>query len=108
MNPANVILRGFIPYFFAISWAFSFIAARCGAAISLALSYVIAPAISHILMLFISSVCFIVSLIWFSLYFDITAGGFILQGEIKKYFKKNGVENGVKNGRLAAWQEKTD
>jgi hypothetical protein len=54
----------------------------------LALSYVMAPVISHILMLFISSVCFIVSFIWFSLCFDLTAGVSILQGEVKKYFKK--------------------
>jgi hypothetical protein len=40
------------------------------------------------LMFCIFSVCFIVSLIWFSLYPDITAAFFILQGEVKKYFKK--------------------
>jgi hypothetical protein len=40
------------------------------------------------LMVFISSVCFIVSFMVFSLYFDITEGVFIVQGEKQKYFRK--------------------
>lgn len=49
------------PHFFAISLLLAFIAARCGLASFCACSYVIAPECSHILIVLISSVCFIIS-----------------------------------------------
>jgi len=84
MNPANVICRVFTPCFFAISAAFVLRASKWGAAISFALSYVIAPWQSHILMLYNAVVFIFISI---SLCPDFTAGRFILQGECEKYFK---------------------
>lgn len=57
MKEAKFIRRGFAPCFFAISAALVLNAVIWGAAISFALSYVIAPWQSHILMLFNSVVC---------------------------------------------------
>jgi hypothetical protein len=90
MNAANVILRGFTPRLFAISAAFSFSAEICGAAISFALSYVIAPAIIQALILYSCFVCSIA----LSLSGQVKADGFIMQGVYHKYFKKT-VKNSV-------------
>lgn len=61
MKELKLIARNFAPHFFAISLLLAFIAARCGLASFCACSYVIAPECSHILIVLISSVCFIIS-----------------------------------------------
>lgn len=101
MNAANVILRGFTPCFFAICAALSFSAAMCGAAISFALSYEIAPTIIHIFILCSCSVCSIgcsfgifANFVGAAAFAEVKAGGFIIQGVCIKYFKKT-VKNPV-------------
>ena len=61
MKELKLIARNFAPHFFAISLLLAFIASRCGLASFCAYSYVIAPECSHILIVLISSVCFIIS-----------------------------------------------
>ena len=61
MKELKLIARNFAPHFFAISLLLAFIASRCGLASFCACSYVIAPECSHILIVLISSVCFIIS-----------------------------------------------
>jgi len=85
MKPANVIWRGFMLCFFAISAALLLSAAIWGVAISFALSYVIAPWQSHIFILCNSLVC---SFILVSLCPDFTVGRFILQGGMGKISQK--------------------
>ena len=61
MKELKLIARNFAPHFLAISLLLAFIASRCGLASFCAYSYVIAPECSHILIVLISSVCFIIS-----------------------------------------------
>lgn len=73
------------PHFFAISLFLAFIASRCGFASSLALSYVIAPRCSHILIVIISSVCFIISSLMFAFSYGLDFKGmtFNFQGKMR-------------------------
>ncbi len=88
------------PHFFAISLLLVFIAARWGFASSCARSYEIAPMCSHILIVFISSVCLIISSFIFSIsvcrsVLDFKGRRFILQGKTRffsvfsRFFFKN-------------------
>jgi len=84
MKEAKFIRRGFAPCFFAISAALVLNAVIWGAAISFALSYVIAPWQSHILMLFNSVVCSFIPVSLFNViegFFSGTASNFFVGAE---------------------------
>ena len=92
MKEVKSISQGFTLCFLAISAAFLLNAIICGSAISLAFSYEMAPWQSHILMFF---KLITARLIVFSLWSDIKAGRFNLQG----YFvKKSNNRIGIKIG----------
>lgn len=99
MNAENVKGLYFAPHFLAISFDLAFIAARCGAAISRALSYEIAPMCSHIFMVLISSVCFIISLLIIIFSFNYCIMDFkdktlIFQGFFAKILRFLGISSG--------------
>lgn len=83
MKELKLIARNFAPHFFAISLLLAFIASRCGLASFCACSYVIAPECSHILIVLISSVCFIISsfIVLFSYALDFKGRTFNFQGK---------------------------
>ena len=83
MKELKLIARYFAPHFFAIFLLLSFIASRCGFASFCACSYVIAPERSHILIVFISSVCLIISSVisLYSYVLDFKARTFNFQGK---------------------------
>lgn len=84
MKELKLIARNFAPHFFAISLLLAFIASRCGLASFCACSYVIAPECSHILIVLISSVCFIISsfIVLFSYALDFKGRTFNFQGKM--------------------------
>ena len=84
MKELKLIARNFAPHFFAISLLLAFIASRCGLASFCAYSYVIAPECSHILIVLISSVCFIISsfIFAFSYALDFKGIACIFQGKM--------------------------
>ncbi len=84
MKELKLIARNFAPHFLAISLLLAFIASRCGLASFCACSYVIAPECSHILIVLISSVCFIISsfIVLFSYALDFKGRTFNFQGKM--------------------------
>ena len=84
MKELKLIARNFAPHFLAISLLLAFIASRCGLASFCAYSYVIAPECSHILIVLISSVCFIISsfIFAFSYALDFKGIACIFQGKM--------------------------
>ena len=84
MKELKLIARNFAPQFLAISLLLAFIASRCGLASFCACSYVIAPECSHILIVLISSVCFIISsfIVLFSYALDFKGRTFNFQGKM--------------------------
>lgn len=84
MKELKLIARNFAPHFLAISLLLAFIASRCGLASFCAYSYVIAPECSHILIVLISSVCFIISsfIFVFSYALDFKGIACIFQGKM--------------------------